>query len=155
MRQAAGTAWFSCPARAPHPFLTRDRPDIDRIFLAADLEHRGAVPGLADAHRDLLRGEVVRVDAGDQAVDRLGQESVAQRSLCRFGRIALPPILLAERPADLEPRPALRIDHADAAHHGAVGFALDRPFAITANCPMAGKAGERAPSVVALHDAAK
>ena len=74
------------------------------------MQHGALAFAFTQARCDRLRRDIVRIDAGDQFGHRLSQERIAHRRSSRFRRIALAPIWLAERPADLERRAAVDPD---------------------------------------------
>ena len=69
--------------------------------------------GIAQPPGDVLRGDVLRVDKGDELRERKRLEAIIERGLGAFGRIALPPVRAAERPNDLRGGPAFRALDAD------------------------------------------
>src|SRR5947209_15065563 len=77
-------------------------------------EFDGVLERRAERQRELDRWRVLRANEADHA--RLAQVLAcdAERSGGGFTRIALAPVLAREQVAELEPRPARRIEEADA-----------------------------------------
>src|SRR5687767_4857430 len=65
-----------------------------------------------------------------------GGEGKRQRGASAIGRQASPPMVARQHPAELQPRPALRLIEADAADQRTAGAVLDGPHAVAAELPV-------------------
>src|SRR5262249_35902339 len=73
------------------------------------------------------RGAIGRPDEADEVVALHRGERVVERAPRALGRVAFAPRGAAQHPAQLEARPALGLEEADAAEEGAGRALLDRP----------------------------
>ena len=136
------------------PLGARLFPQLDRKGFATHGQRDAAAPDIAEALGDALRGDVFRINAGDDGIDRLRGEGPVLRNACGLGGITVTPMFFGELPADLEPRPSFMAQHAGRADERTVGFALHRPEAVAAQIPMADGGGEGTPGIDAALRAA-
>ena len=90
----------------------------------------------AEALRDTLARDVLRVDERDDPVEREMRERPVDRRARRLQRIALAAGGRRQPPGDLEARIARRLQRPDPAEKGAAGALLDDEHAKTEQLPM-------------------
>ena len=130
--------------------LAVDPVDADRAPAQGVLAERAHPEPLGDAHRRQVLGR----DDRDQLVRAERAPGPLHRRAGRLGRIAAPPGVAGQEPADLEPRPALGVPEPDAPDERAVVSVLDRPQPVAAQAPVAREQGQLPPGPRRVEDAA-
>src|ERR1022692_1313770 len=148
LSQAGETMWSGCRTSTGGPAPAHREPDAHRsasgglpCSLRPDQREKlepdavvlvgAAIVGHPEPPAERQRRGVVRVDDGDYPVETAVGEGEADHSASCLGGIAVPPVVRAELPADLDPTIAAgpRREH-DRAHESAIVAAHSRPQAV-------------------------